>query len=56
MGLILLMAGVWQLYTLLANPGNVRVDYNPVAAEAGCVVWMGVGVYLIIKGTTRKAG
>jgi hypothetical protein len=50
-GLFFLIASVAKLYTLYA--GNIIG--TPVYAEIGCVIWMLVGVYLIIKGITNKA-
>lgn len=52
LGLVLLLAGIKQLYTLIALPP--APGFNPIPAGIGCVVWMGVGVYLVIKGTTMK--
>ncbi len=54
LGLVFLLAGVKQLFTVLSNPATVKASMPPIYAEAGCVIWMGVGVYLIIKGTTMK--
>jgi hypothetical protein len=53
-GLLLMTFGVRQLYNIIANPSAVNTGTNPAYAKIGCVVWMGVGVYLLVKGTMKK--
>ena len=53
-GLLLLTFGVRQLYNIIANPAAVTAGTNPAYAKIGCVVWMGVGVYLMVRGTMKK--
>lgn len=53
-GLLLMTFGVRQLYNIIANPAAVTAGTNPAYAKIGCVVWMGVGVYLLVKGTMKK--
>ncbi|MCW3123262.1 MAG: hypothetical protein JWQ38_2754 [Flavipsychrobacter sp.] len=53
-GLILLTFGVRQLYNMIANPATMNTSANPIFVGFGCVVWMGVGVYLMVKGTSKK--
>ena len=46
LGFILLFAGIIGLYTILGN----HVKSSPIAAETGCVIWMGVGILFVIRG------
>jgi hypothetical protein len=54
LGLALLLAGMAQMYVLIANRNNIKPGETPVYAIAGCVVWMAAGVFLIIKGMSKK--
>ena len=45
-GVILLGVGIVVLYTIMTH----HVKSNPLGAEAGCVIWIGVGIFLIVKG------
>jgi len=50
LGLLLLAVGIVQLYTILGS----KLKSSPVAAEIGCCIWMGAGIFLFIKGTSKK--
>ena len=52
LGLILLLVGVEQLYTL--NAGTIKPGSNSNSAEVGCGIWVVVGLYLIVRGVTTK--
>jgi len=43
-----------QMYVLIANRDHIKPGESPVYATAGCIVWMAVGVFLIIKGLNAK--
>jgi hypothetical protein len=49
-GLVFLIGGVWRLYVLFTS----NLGGTPIYGEVGCVIWMLVGVYLIIKGVTSN--
>ena len=50
-GIVLLFIGIKQLYTLLAT---APVAHNSLYSEAGCGIWMAIGVYFIIRGITFR--
>ena len=50
LGLVFLIGGIARMYTLIAG----TYGGTPVYGEIGCVIWMLVGVFLIIKGMTNK--
>jgi hypothetical protein len=54
LGLTLLLIGMMELYSVMANSEVVRQKMSPVYMEAGCVIWMAVGVLLIVKGMKDK--
>jgi len=53
-GLVFLLAGMIKLYALIAGNANGNLSGSPVYAEIGCCVWIGVGIYLVIKGIKSK--
>ena len=54
LGLILLIVGMWELYSVMANSAAVKLSMSPAYIEFACIVWMAVGVFLIVKGTRGK--
>jgi hypothetical protein len=53
-GLLFLLAGMAKLYSLIANQAAGKLSGNPLYAEIGCTIWMGVGVFLIIQGLKKR--
>jgi len=49
-GMIFLLAGVARLYMLM----TAKLGGTPIYGEVGCVIWMLVGIYLVIKGMNNK--
>lgn len=54
LGLLLLLFGMFGLYNVMANAAGVRYGMSPERIEIGCIIWMAVGVFLIVKGTRSK--
>jgi uncharacterized membrane protein len=53
-GLVFLIAGMMKFYSIIAANSAGTLSGSPVYAEIGCVVWMAVGVFLVIKGVRNK--
>jgi len=53
-GLALLLVGIAELYTLMAHRASIKPGNSPIYAGLGCAMWMAVGIFLIIKGATKK--
>lgn len=53
-GLAFLLAGMAQLYFVIAGEAAKKIGGNPLLSKIGCVVWMAVGVFLIIQGLKKK--
>jgi len=54
LGLVLLLGGTMGLYTAIANTAAIKPNMSPAAVELGCIIWMAVGVFLIMKGMIKK--
>jgi hypothetical protein len=54
-GLVLLLAGMNELYSIQTTPSSVKLNFSPVYVQAACIVWIAVGVFLIIKGLKNKS-
>ena len=54
LGLVLLLVGMAELYTVIANRAAIKPGNTSVYAGLGCAVWMAVGVFFIIKGAGNK--
>jgi hypothetical protein len=54
-GLVLLLAGMNELYSIQTTPASVKLNYSPTYIQAACIIWMAVGVFLIIKGLKSKS-
>lgn len=55
LGLILLIVGMMELYSVMANKEVVKFAMPPIYVEVACLVWMGAGVMLIVKGAQKKS-
>jgi hypothetical protein len=54
-GLLLLLIGVKVLYTAIAgSEAAAAVGVSVLYAKIGSVVWIGVGLYFLVKGMTRN--
>jgi len=51
-GLTLLLLGVKVLYTTMATTGPA--GSTTVYGKLGSIVWIGVGLYLLVKGMTKN--
>jgi len=49
-GFILLAGGIVGLYTIIGN----HVKSSPFSAEVGCVIWMAVGIFFMIRGMNNN--
>ena len=54
LGLLLLLVGMYELYSVMANTGVVKFSASPGYIKFACIVWMAVGVFFILKGTRAK--
>jgi uncharacterized membrane protein len=52
LGLVLLLVGVEQLFTL--NAVATKAGSSNTFAEIGCAIWIFVGAYLVFRGVTAK--
>ena len=54
LGLVFLLLGMKALYDIMAEKAVAKLSISPIYAELGCTVWIGVGIFLIIKGIGKK--
>jgi uncharacterized membrane protein len=53
LGLMLLLLGMMGLYSVMGDSAT-KFSMSPVAIKSGCIIWMAVGVFLLVKGFRGK--
>jgi hypothetical protein len=54
LGLVLVLVGVNEFYNVQVHPETVQIALPHLFIKIACCIWIGAGVFMIVKGITNK--
>jgi hypothetical protein len=53
-GILIIFGGGKEFFAEMSDHKNAVTHYNPIYAQLGCLTFIALGIYLIIKGRQQK--